>query len=73
MDFVRVPVVPVMKKVFNWSELHLSEVTPYKIHTLGKCAQIVHMSFELSVPFHSSVRFIYIILFSVISEIAVLD
>ena len=25
----------VMKKVFNWSELHLSEVTSYKIHTLG--------------------------------------
>ena len=24
----------VMKKVFNWSELHLSEVTSYKIHTL---------------------------------------
>ena len=25
-----------MKKVFNWSELHLSEVTSYKIHTLVK-------------------------------------
>ena len=24
----------VMKKVFNWSELHLSEVTSYKIHIL---------------------------------------
>ena len=24
----------VMKNVFNWSELHLSEVTSYKIHTL---------------------------------------
>ena len=24
-----------MKKVFNWSELHLSEMTSYKIHTLG--------------------------------------
>ena len=24
----------VMKKVFNWSDLHLSEVTSYKIHTL---------------------------------------
>ena len=23
-----------MKKVFNWSELHLSPVTSYKIHTL---------------------------------------
>jgi hypothetical protein len=23
-----------MKKVFNWSELHLSEKTSYKIHTL---------------------------------------
>jgi hypothetical protein len=24
----------VMKKVFNWSELHFSEVASYKIHTL---------------------------------------
>ena len=24
----------VKKKVFNWSELHLSEVASYKIHTL---------------------------------------
>ena len=24
----------VLKKVFNWSEVHLSEVTPYKIHNL---------------------------------------
>ena len=24
----------VIKKVFNWSELHLSEVTSYKIHIL---------------------------------------
>ena len=23
-----------LKKVFNWSEVHLSEVTSYKIHTL---------------------------------------
>ena len=23
-----------LKKVFNWSEVHLSEVTFYKIHTL---------------------------------------
>ena len=23
-----------LKKVFNWSEFHLSEVTSYKIHTL---------------------------------------
>ena len=25
---------PVEQKVFNWSEVHLSEVTSYKIHTL---------------------------------------
>ena len=25
----------ILKKVFNWSEVHLSEVTFYKIHTLG--------------------------------------
>ena len=25
-----------LKKVFNWSEVHLSEVTFYKIHTLAK-------------------------------------
>ena len=25
----------VKKKVFNWSELHFSEVTYYKIHILG--------------------------------------
>ena len=24
-----------LKKVFNWSEVHLSEVTSYKIHTLN--------------------------------------
>ena len=24
-----------LKKVFNWSEFHLSEMTCYKIHTLG--------------------------------------
>ena len=33
---VRSPLVKiVMKKVFNWSELHLSEVTSYTIHTLA--------------------------------------
>ena len=26
-----------LKKVFNWSEVHLSEVTSYKIHTLTSC------------------------------------
>ena len=26
--------VDVIKKVFNWSELHLSDVISYKIHTL---------------------------------------
>jgi hypothetical protein len=31
-QYYRYPLV--MKKVFNWSELHLSEVTSYKIHTL---------------------------------------
>ena len=25
------------EKVFNWSEVHLSEMTSYKIHTLGIC------------------------------------
>ena len=25
-----------LKKVFNWSEVHLSEMTCYKIHTLSK-------------------------------------
>ena len=25
---------PVEQKVFNWSEVHLSEVISYKIHTL---------------------------------------
>ena len=44
MDFIRCKALTswtlfvfnpfVMKKVFNWSELHLSEVTSYKIHTL---------------------------------------
>ena len=24
-----------VEKVFNWSEVHLSEMTCYKIHTLG--------------------------------------
>jgi len=28
----------VKKKVFNWSELHFSEVSSYKIHTLGELA-----------------------------------
>ena len=31
----------VMKKVFNWSELHLSEVTSYKIHTLSICENFI--------------------------------
>ena len=31
----------VMKKVFNWSELHLSEVTSYKIHILEGSAQFL--------------------------------
>ena len=26
-------------KVFNWSEVHLSEMTCYKIHTLDKCSK----------------------------------
>ena len=29
----------VLKKVFNWSEVHLSAVTFYKIHTLALPAQ----------------------------------
>ena len=32
--FFRYPFV--MKKVSNWSELHLSEVTSYKVHFLAK-------------------------------------
>jgi hypothetical protein len=28
------------QKVFNWSEFHLSEVSSYKIHTLGESKQI---------------------------------
>ena len=42
-----------LKKVFNWSEIHLSEVTFYKIHTLD-----LHIIFDrelgvgiLSIPF----------------------
>ena len=37
MDFVRSnfgKMTNMLKKVFNWSEVHLSEVTSYKIHTL---------------------------------------
>ena len=30
----------VKKKAFNYSELHFSEVTSYKIHTLGNIAKI---------------------------------
>jgi hypothetical protein len=30
----------VMKKVFNWSELHRFEVTSYKIHILEKESKI---------------------------------
>ena len=30
-----------LKKVFNWSEVHLSEVTSYKIHTLAQIYYIL--------------------------------
>ena len=32
----------VMEKVLNWSELHLSEVTSYKIHALVRLNQFHH-------------------------------
>ena len=28
-----------LKKVFNWSEVHLSEMTCYKIHTLASVSE----------------------------------
>jgi hypothetical protein len=31
-----------LKKVFNWSEVHLSEVTSYKIHTLGVSLRVLY-------------------------------
>ena len=34
-----------MKKVFNWSELHLSEVTSYKIHILVEGRNFHHTGF----------------------------
>ena len=43
-------ITKVMKKVFNWSELHLSEVTSYKIHTLGK-----HYEMHLWLPLWKAV------------------
>ena len=36
-----------LKKVFNWSEVHLSEVTSYKIHTLGEFAVFLTFFFDL--------------------------
>ena len=30
-----------LKKVFNWSEVHLSEITSYKIHNLTPNTQIM--------------------------------
>ena len=36
------------QKVFNWSEVHLSEVTPYKIHTLDEYLMNWKMAFEKS-------------------------
>ena len=33
-----------LKKVFNWSEFHLSEVTSYKIHTLVGILKIISIS-----------------------------
>ena len=34
-----------LKKVFNWSKVHLSEVTFYKIHTLTFQPDIARLSF----------------------------
>ena len=30
--------INMLKKVFNWSEVHLFEMTCYKIHTIGSCS-----------------------------------
>jgi hypothetical protein len=53
----------VRKKVFNWSEVHLSEVTSYKIHTLGiqtaqalvwrEVARFINIRKFLHCPVHS--------------------
>ena len=37
------------QKVFNWSEVHLSEVTSYKIHTLDESLMNWKMAFEKSI------------------------
>jgi hypothetical protein len=37
-----------LKKVFNWSEFHLSEVTSYKIHTLGYSTKMVFIDYTYS-------------------------
>ena len=29
------PMINILKKVFNWSEVHFSEMSCYKIHTLA--------------------------------------
>ena len=55
MDFIRSHFV--MKEVFNWSEVHLSEVTSYKIHTLSMLLRRDHkyvnlLTVLLSIPFY---------------------
>ena len=39
----------VKKKVFNYSELHFSEVTSYKIHTLVTILKALVVRFQLNV------------------------
>ena len=43
-----------MKEVFNWSELHFSEVTSYKIHTLDILI-LMYFSFnaQFEIQYHS--------------------
>ena len=38
-----------LKKVFNWSEVHLSEMTCYKIHTLDRtCHGLQENNFQVN-------------------------
>ena len=44
-----------LKKVFNWSKVHLSEMTCYKIHTLDSFVSKVrasNLTFELQILFY---------------------
>ena len=45
-----------LKKVFNWSEVHLTEMTCYKIHTLGtgEClpdSSLSNLGLNLTLPY----------------------